>query len=223
MKKFLLCPLLVMSVLMFSGCDDGGNSSESEVHETTVTTVTTEPVVTDSDGNTVVEFEKSFLYNENTTTQDYTFLLGNFDLDDIMNDKVGPFLIENLEQLEELNLNYTYGSYQNLSETRRNQEYCDEVKRKIFETYDDDFFKENSVVFFIKELGSMPNKNIKVEKVYKNNGILTLFIFNRLNESEDYNMSMESYCGFIELKKDDIKDITDVKIEYELEIYSDGE
>ncbi|MDR0984352.1 MAG: hypothetical protein LBL93_05015 [Ruminococcus sp.] len=220
MKKLLLCPLIAVSVLVFSGCDDGGNSSASKIQDTTVTTVTTEPVVTDSDGNTVIEFEKSFLYNENTTTQDYTFLLGNFDSDDIMEDKVGPFLIENSEQLEELNLNYTYGSYQNLNELRRNQEYCDEVKRKISETYDDDFFKENSVVFFIKRLGSLPNKNIKVEKVYKNNGVLTLFIH---NYEPGPNEAEESYFGAIELKKDDVKDIIDVKMEYEFEIYSDGE
>ncbi|MDR0984354.1 MAG: hypothetical protein LBL93_05025 [Ruminococcus sp.] len=230
MKKKLLCPLIAMSVLVFSGCDDGGNSSASEFQETTVTTVTTEPVVTDSDGNTVIEFEKSFLYSEDADKQPYSFLFENIKKSENEQDLGNgiSFLVENLGQLGVLN--YTYENEYtengvkytwNSSETAEKiQKKYDDIKEKIFETYDDDFFKENSLVFFVKLLGSLPNKNVEVEKVYKNNGVLTLYIHNYEPGDSD---AMDSYCGVIELKKDDIKDIIDVKMEYEFEIYSDGE
>ncbi|MDR0984351.1 MAG: hypothetical protein LBL93_05010 [Ruminococcus sp.] len=226
MKRNLLCPLIAMSMLMFSGCDDGGNSSASRIQETTVTT--TEPVVTDGDVN--VDFKTGVVYTMNTGEENYNFLLENFKDYDFINEVI---LVENQSQLEELNLNYTYENgyivdgvqytWNSPDTAEEIKKKYDGVKEKIFSSYNDDFFKENSVVFFMKSLGAIPNKDIHIKEVYKEKGVLTLFVVNYLKEGTMQNGAMESYCGFIELKKDDIKDIIDVKMEYELEIYSDGE
>jgi hypothetical protein len=230
-KTKKLTSLLIMSALIctvFSACDKTDGNSSSALADNVNATVTAEPVVTDAAGNTLVDFEKTFLYSENAEEQPYSFVFDN------MRKAVGntwnedlegrTYLIENTAQLNNLNLNYTYENeyfvdgvknyYNSPQKAKEIQQEYDEMKEKISGYYNDYFFGEYSLVFFDITLPTTPNTNVLVEKVYKDNGVLKLYIH---NYEPGMNEALQPYCGVIKVKKSDLEDIKSVKIEYQAE------
>ncbi len=152
------------------------------------------------DGDIPVSFNKGVIYTEDTSEGNYNFLLG------YMKDDISDYcvLIENQEVLKDLDLDF---GFQNNSE--RISHY-DDLESDFYGNYNDEFFKDNSLVFFSKLLPSVPNI-ISVKKVVRNGNTLQLYIS---HSYKGFNDAIERYIGLLEVKKEDIKGINNAQIEY---------
>ncbi len=179
----------------FSDASGAKNAENTGYEETTQTSA-----IIGIDGDIPVSFNKGVIYTEDTSEGNYNFLLG------YMKDDISDYcvLIENQEVLKDLDLDF---GFQNNSE--RISHY-DDLESDFYGNYNDEFFKDNSLVFFSKLLPSVPNI-ISVKKVVRNGNTLQLYIS---HSYKGFNDAIERYIGLLEVKKEDIKGINNAQIEY---------